>query len=209
MGKLRVPLLLLSLAGVAALGGGALASAGTSAAAPGIDPRSGGFEVALGEWAITPEARAIRPGRVTLVIRNRGKYRHGLELEIRRVDDRHGDDHGDDDAKSVRLEPGGKTTLTLDLAPGIYEIECFVSHHDEMGMRGVLVVRDDAPLLRPRPAASRSTVDIAGFAFKPAVLKTTAGSTVTWRNVDPAPHTATARQFSSPQLRKGGTFRRR
>ena len=215
----RVLLLVLALAGVAALGG-ALATAGSSAGArqaqapartgaAGVDPRSGGFEIALGEWALTPEARAIRPGRVTFVIANRGKFRHGFELEIRRVDDdRHDGDH-DDDAKSVKLAPGEKTTLTLDLAPGVYEIECFISHHDEMGMRGVLEVRADAPLLRPRPATSRATVDIAGFAFKPARLKTTAGTTVTWRNVDPAPHTATGTQFSSPQLGKGASYRHR
>ena len=181
-------------------------------AAGGVDPRSGGFEIALGEWALSPEARAIRPGPVTFVIRNRGKFRHGLELEIRRVDDRHGgdrheDDHGDDDAKSIRLAPGEATRMTLNLAPGVYEIECFVSHHDEMGMRGVLEVRADAPLVKP-PAASRSAVEISGFAFKPATLKTTVGKTVTWRNADAAPHTATASQFSSPQLGKGASYRR-
>ena len=37
-----------------------------------VDPRAGGLEIALGEWALTPEALVIRPGRVTFVIRNRG-----------------------------------------------------------------------------------------------------------------------------------------
>src|SRR5688500_12040713 len=46
-----------------------------------VDPRSGGLEVALGEWSIGLEAKAIRPGRVTLVITNRGKARHGFEIE--------------------------------------------------------------------------------------------------------------------------------
>ena len=176
-------------------------------AAGGVDPRSGGFEIALGEWALSPEARAIRPGPVTFVIRNRGKFRHGLELEVRRVDDRHGgdrhgDDHGDDDAKSIRLSPGEATRMTLNLAPGVYEIECFVSHHDELGMRGVLEVRADAPLVKP-PAASRSAVEISGFAFKPATLKTTVGKTVTWRNADAAPHTATASRVLVATARQG------
>jgi len=215
--------LLLLLASAAVIGGGlatgqaadaresAVPTAAGSAVAPGgVDPRSGGLEIALGEWALSPEARAIRPGPVTLVITNRGKFRHGLELEIRRVDDRHGhgDDRGDDDAKSIRLSPGEATRMTLNLAPGVYELECFVSHHDELGMRGVLEVREDAPLVKP-PAASRSAVEISGFAFKPAILKTTVGKTVTWRNGDAAPHTATASQFSSPQLGKGGSYRRK
>jgi plastocyanin len=199
----------------AALVGGALATAGGEAApaAGGIDPRAGGFEISLGEWAISPEARALRPGPVTLVIRNRGTVRHGLELELRRVDERRHDDldrddDWDDDAKSIRLEPGEATRVRLNLVPGVYEIECFVSHHDERGMRGVLEVRADAPLLKP-PAPRRAAVSISGFAFKPATLRTTVGSTVTWRNADAAPHTATAPQFSSPQLGKGGTYRRK
>jgi plastocyanin len=209
-------ILLLLLASAAALSGG-LASGShaesrqTSTAAGGIDPRSGGFEIALGEWALSPEAKAIRPGPVTFVIRNRGKFRHGLELELRRVDDhRHGGDRDDDDKyESIRLEPGQVTRMTLNLAPGVYEIECFVSHHDDLGMYGVLEVREDAPLL-PRPAAATpSTVSISGFAFKPATLRTTVGKYVTWRNGDAAPHTATGTGFSSPTLAKGQTYRRR
>ena len=76
-------------------------------------------------------------------------------------------------------------------------------------MRGVLEVREDAPLVAPASAGTRSTVAIQSFAFKPATLRTTAGTVVTWRNLDPAPHTASAEQFSSPQLRKGATYRRR
>ena len=213
--------LLPAVASAAALGGG-LATAGSSTdtgqsrvlserANGKVDPRAGGFEIGLGEWALLPEARAIRPGRVTFVIRNRGKFEHGFEIEIRRVDDDHSHGgHDDDDAETEELRPGQVARITLDLAPGVYEIECNVSHHDDLGMRGVLEVREDAPLVvPPRSAATRSKVDIAGFAFKPATLKTTAGKVVTWRNLDPAPHTATGKQFSSPQLGKGGSFQRR
>lgn len=212
-------LILLLLASAAVLGGGLALNSATGARAAvvvpaatnasGIDPRAGGFELALGEWAISPEAKAIRPGLVTFVISNRGKFRHGLELEIRRVDDDRDDGRGDDDAKSTKLDPGQSTRMTLDLVPGVYEIECFISHHDERGMRGVLEVREDAPLLEPAVKPAGTTVAISGFAFKPATLKTTVGKTVTWRNADAAPHTATAAQFSSPQLAKGTSYRRR
>jgi plastocyanin len=218
--------LVAAFAGVAAV---AYAGAGSQAAAPhshaahshaahphaavrpaavGIDPRSGGFEVGLGEWALGLEAKAIRPGPVTFVIKNRGKFRHGLELELRRVDDARGGDGDDEKAESIRLEPGRATKLTLNLKPGVYELECFVSHHDDLGMRAVLEVREDAPLIVPRKQGG-STVEITGFAFKPATLRVPAGTTVTWRNADTAPHTATGNRFSSPQLRKGGTYRRK
>jgi plastocyanin len=243
MTKLHVLLVVLGLASAAAVTGGGLAAAGApagagAAAAPGhahapaqqhragaprvvraggVDPRAGGFEIGLGEWALTPEARAIRPGRVTFVIRNRGRLVHGFEIEIRRRDDDHGSHrgHGGDDddgykAESIELRPGQSTRMTLDLRPGVYEIECSVSNHDDMGMRGVLEVRANAPLVAPRPAAANgSTVAITGFAFKPARLNVKAGTVVTWRNSDPAPHTATGKGFSSPQLAKGGTYRRR
>lgn len=217
----RLIVVVASLASAAAIGGG-LAGSATSASPTasrsadaaavagrgGIDPRAGGFVIGLGEWALAPEAKAIRPGRVTFVVRNQGKFRHGLELEISRRDRHEDDDRDHDDAKSIRLEAGQATKMTLDLEPGMYDIRCFVSHHDELGMRAVLEVRADAPLLAPETAkAARSTVDIAGFAFKPATLRTTAGTLVTWRNSDAAPHTATGKPFSSPQLGRGATFR--
>ena len=206
--------LVVAFAGVAAVAYGSAGAQATAAqprvagkaAAGGIDPRAGGFEVGVGEWALSLEAKAIRPGPVTLVVRNRGKFRHGLELELRRIDDGREDD--DEKAKSIRLEPGRATRMTLSLGPGVYELECSVSHHDELGMRAVLEVREDAPLLAPRKQGG-SAVAITGFAFKPATLRVKAGSTVTWRNDDAAPHTATGRQFSSPQLRKGGAYRRK
>lgn len=49
----------------------------------GTDPRANGLEIALGEWALTAEVRAIRPGSVTFVVTNRGAVAHGFELSSR------------------------------------------------------------------------------------------------------------------------------
>jgi plastocyanin len=173
----------------------------------GVDPRSGGLQINLGEWAIGPEARAIRPGPVTFVVANRGKQRHGLEIRSLGADDAIS---GDDEVKTVRLEPGRTTRVTVDLAPGKYMIECFVSHHDERGMRLILDVRDDAPLVTP-PRPSGRTVAIKNFAFAPNALRVPVGATVRWTNQDAAPHTATATgsAFSSPQLSKGKGYAKR
>jgi plastocyanin len=195
-----------AFAGRAAAGSAAGAGATASgASSPRVDPRAGGFQVGLGEWAITAEARAIRPGRVTFVVRNSGRFQHGLEIKLRGESGGRG---SRDELESIQLRPGQSTTMTLELAPGVYELECFVDDHDDRGMYGLLDVRADAPLVA-KPTGGRSAVQIAGFAFEPSTLRTTVGSVVTWRNADPAPHTATGRLFSSPQLRQGGTYRHR
>jgi plastocyanin len=197
-------------AGAAGVGGSATAATAAPATTPSaVDPRAGGFEVALGEWSVTLEAKAIRPGPVTFVISNRGKVAHGFELEI--DGDDHGGHHGDEeDVETRTLRPGETVRLTVNLQPGSYEFECFVGHHDDMGMRGTFSVRADAPLLAP-PAASKGAVAIKGFAFRPAVLRVKAGTTVRWRNSDPAPHTVTAnsRAFDSRTMAQGAPYARR
>ncbi|MEA2447918.1 MAG: hypothetical protein QOK47_1555, partial [Actinomycetota bacterium] len=102
-----------------------------------MDPRRGGLEVGLGEWALTPEADVIRPGRVTFVISNHGTMAHGFEIKLE------GDSsgHGSGDllkAESRLLQPGESTRLTVSLDAAFYEIECLVDGHDDMGMQGVL-----------------------------------------------------------------------
>lgn len=50
-------------------------------------------------------------------------------------------------------------------------------------------------------------VKISGFAFSPATLAIKAGTTVTWTNLDAAPHTVTGSGgFLSGQIGQGGTY---
>ena len=145
---------------------GSAAETGTAAqpAAAAADPRKGGFEVALGEWAVTPEAEAIRPGRVTFVIVNRGTMPHGFEIEREDVED---------DSSKVEtefLDPGESVEVELDLEAGVYKLECNVEGHDDMGMEMLMEVRRDAPLAA-KPAAAKpdaAAVAIEAFAFSPA-----------------------------------------
>lgn len=177
----------------------------------GVDPREGGLEVALGEWALTLEAAAIRPGHVTFVVVNRGTVAHGFEIEDA-ARDPSGSGRGDAlKAETGLLAPGERTRLTLDLAPGRYEVECLVDGHDDLGMEGFLEVREDAPLApaggRTEPVAG-PTVSIEGFGFEPASLDVASGAEVTWTNRDPAPHTVTAEDgsFDSGTLEQGQSF---
>ncbi|MEY9991841.1 amicyanin [Streptomyces sp. V4I8] len=61
-----------------------------------------------------------------------------------------------------------------------------------------------------RAAAATYRVAMSGYAFSPATLTVTAGSTVTWTNQDTAPHdvktTSGPAAFHSPMLNKGGSW---
>lgn len=185
-------------------GGGAAAPSGRAAA--GVDPRSGGLQVALGEWAVGFEATVIRPGPVTFVVSNRGKVVHGLEIERVRGGDE--DSGAEIDEETEKIITGRTERLTLYLTPGVYEVECFVSDHDERGMFLRLVVRADAPLLRPA-ANTANNVAIRNFAYAPKALAVKAGTTVRWRNADAAPHTVTGTGFGSDVLNRNGTYSRK
>jgi plastocyanin len=206
-------------------GSGATAApeSATPLAARRVDPRRGGLELGFGEFAITLEAQEIRPGPVTFVIRNGGALVHGFEMEIEERGDHSGSGHsGGGDRFKVEgpaFGPGDTVRIPLDLPPGVYEIECFVAEHDDLGMRATLVVRRGAPLVRVSKPTSPDEVEIGDFAFSPGEIEVGIGSEVTWRNVDPTAHTVTARDGSfdsgtvdtgsafSTAFELGGTFR--
>jgi plastocyanin len=60
----------------------------------------------------------------------------------------------------------------------------------------------------PAAPASGNQVNIDSFAFAPATLTVTVGTTVTWTNRDEEPHTVAASDgsFHSPGMGTGATF---
>jgi plastocyanin len=186
---------------------------GATGPARRVDPRQGGFEVGFGEYAVTLEAPAIRPGRVTFVVHNGGKLVHGFEIENESEEgDSSGSGSGEDGykAETDTIQPGATISFELDLRPGIHKVECFIDGHDDLGMEILLEVRPDAPKVRQETASGSGgdAVSIAGFAYEPADLQVAAGTEVTWTNDDPTPHTVTADrgEFDSEILDPGATF---
>ena len=180
-------------------------SVGTATPPAAIDPRTDGLDVAFGEFAITPEAPVIRPGRVTLVVHNAGQLTHGFEMKLE------GSGSGRDRKKieTRTLRSGETLRVEADLAPGVYEIECYIAGHAARGMHTTLEVRADAPLAQATADSSASgSVRIVQFAFVAADIDVPVGTRVTWTNQDPTPHTVTADKgaFDSRQLDPGGTF---
>jgi plastocyanin len=175
-----------------------------------VDPRRGGLELGFGEFAITLEAAEIRPGPVTFVVRNGGQLVHGFEIEIEERNDSsgHGSGHDSLQVEGPAFGPGETIRIPTELAPGVYEIECFVANHDDMGMRATLIVRRNAPLVRVDPEPADGGIEISGFAFAPTLLEVPVGSVVTWDNLDPTAHTVSARDgsFDSGPLDPNGRF---
>jgi plastocyanin len=176
-------------------------------AAAAVDPRKDGFDIGFGEFAITLEAEAIRPGPVTFVVRNGGALVHGFEMEI---EGRDSSGHGSGDGFKLegrRFGPGETLRFPMRLAPGVYEIECFVAEHDDMGMRATLVVRPGAPLVRDEQTAP-DVVEISDFAFPSGTTEAQVGTEVTWTNADPTEHTVTALDgsFDSGPIAPSGRF---
>jgi plastocyanin len=188
--------------------GGAPAPTPAEVSARKVDPRQGGFDIGFGEFAVTLEAPAVRPGPVTFVVRNGGQLVHGFEMEAEGADS-----SGSGSGEGSKIErptfgPGEEIRVDLDLAPGVYKIECFVANHDDRGMEALLEVRPDAPKIRVEIAAAENAVGIHSFAFDPPTLEVAPGTEVTWTNHDPTDHTVTADDgsFDSGPLSHGLTF---
>lgn len=73
---------------------------------------------------------------------------------------------------------------------------------------GTSMSMGSASVTAPAAPVSGNQVNIDGFAFAPATLTVTAGTTVTWTNRDEEPHTVAASDgsFHSPGMGTGATF---
>ena len=134
----------------------------------------------------------------------------GFEMEAEGENDSSGPGSGDEGFKIERpsFRPGQTIRIPLNLAAGVYKIECWVANHDDLGMEILLEVRPDAPKVRQAAADGGNDVAIQGFAFDPEELPVAPGTEVTWTNEDPEAHTVTAEDgsFDSGPIEPGRSF---
>ncbi len=73
-----------------------------------------------------PEASA---GTINFVIENIGAMQHDFAIQANGVEE-----------KSVLLNPGQSTTLSVTLPPGVFTYRCTAPGHDVLGMKGTFTV---------------------------------------------------------------------
>jgi plastocyanin len=108
-----------------------LSIAGCGGGEPAARPRDGHVEITLDDFSIRPQTVRAGPGRVTFEATNRGRLPHNFRL-------RRG---AREPLQITTLLPGAAGTAAVTLRRGKYEMVCTVSNHEELGMRGTLVVR--------------------------------------------------------------------
>ncbi|MDP2706257.1 MAG: cupredoxin domain-containing protein [Burkholderiales bacterium] len=89
----------------------------------------GQIEIALLEYKMKPNKIRAKPGAVTFVLRNEGRFAHDFHVEGPRVE-----------AYAAKFSPGRTVRLEVSLQEGEYKISCPLSNHDQRGMHGTLVV---------------------------------------------------------------------
>ena len=106
-------------------------AAGAAAPAEGdyTDFANGQVEIALKEYEFVPRRMRTRPGTVTFVLRNEGRFAHDFHVEGPGVDT-----HAD------KFSPGRTIRVQVTMQEGEYKVSCPLSNHDERGMHAALVV---------------------------------------------------------------------
>jgi len=89
----------------------------------------GQVEIALLEYEMKPNKVRVKPGAVTFVLRNEGRFAHDFHVEGPGVE-----------AHAAKFSPGRTVRLEVTLQEGEYKISCPLSNHDQRGMHGTLIV---------------------------------------------------------------------
>ena len=120
------------------------ACGGTTATAPAP------LRVVATEFRFEPATLTIQAGQpATLTLKNAGQTLHDITIQAgpdRAATGGHADgDHlNSDDPYHIAASAGQEATLPVTLPAGSYSFVCSVSGHEQLGMKGTLVVEEKA-----------------------------------------------------------------
>lgn len=97
------------------------------------------IRVELREFKMTPQSVSIRRGNVVVIATNRGAQVHNLQIET--IVDRTSDDRAKPLLAIKAMQPGASASGNASLGPGRYRWRSSIANDDDLGMYGVIEVR--------------------------------------------------------------------
>ena len=112
--------------------GGASPAARPVAAPVAMESSAGSTSVRViaMDFSYALDQPAASAGTINFVIENTGSMQHDFAIQANGVEQ-----------KSILLNPGQSTTLSVTLAAGTYTYRCTVPGHDVLGMKGIFTVK--------------------------------------------------------------------
>jgi plastocyanin len=93
----------------------------------------------LDEYRILPPAVSAPAGELRLIIRNRGKLTHNVQVET--IPPLGSTTQPAVIARTSTVHAGGRDEVTFTVRPGTYRLRCTIGNHDDLGQTGTLVVK--------------------------------------------------------------------
>jgi len=95
------------------------------------------------DFKLSPSTVTLsKPGTYAFKVEDDGSTQHSLEIEGEGVKSEGGEDEGGEAQLEQTLDPGQSGVLMVSFQkPGTYEMYCPVDGHEQMGMKGKVVVK--------------------------------------------------------------------
>jgi len=101
------------------------------------------LRLAVDEYRILPQNISARPGRIKIVVKNRGRLTHNLVIQTPAAepDDKPVEVLG---ARVKSMQPGESAEpIKVVLEKGTYRLVCTIANHDDLGQTGELIIEGE------------------------------------------------------------------
>ncbi len=97
------------------------------------------IRVELREFRMSPQSVSIKRGNIAVIATNRGAQVHNLQIET--IVSRTTDEKAKQLLAIKAMQPGASASGNISLGPGKYRWRSSISNDDDLGMYGVIEVR--------------------------------------------------------------------